>query len=209
MAGILAKQWVSQAALNQADELGLEIWVRKMDVAVNPLNEHDITYVASTRQPRATNDAHYCQDTSYELKDLEKLVKEHAKAEGLDFKDMLYFPVFISTVGAIGYSTNQTDGKVFSGYVYFSKRMIREWLKVRTISAATKKIVKVAAETALIKLSKWTYGDVYSVSIEKDDDVIDMITDIYALPLVSKLTDELVSKLTDDLMDNISTLREW
>ncbi|WP_339343221.1 hypothetical protein [uncultured Psychrobacter sp.] len=196
MTGILAKQWVSQDALNQADELGLEIWVRKMDVAANPLKEHDITYVACTRQPRATNDAHYCQDTSYELKDLEKLIKEHAKAEDLDFKDMLYFPVFISTDGTIGYSTNQTDGKVFSGYVYFSKKMIREWLCVKTISAASKKIAKVAAETALIKLSKWTYGDVYSVSIEKDDEVIDMITDIYALPLISKLT--------DDLMDNIS-----
>lgn len=195
MTSILTKKWVSQDALNNANELGLEIWVRKMDVAVHPLREHDITYVACTRQPRATNDAHYCQDTSYELKDLEKLVKEHAKAEDLDFKDMLYFPVFISTAGTIGYSTNQTDGKVFSGYVYFSKKIIREWLRVKTISAASKKVAKAAAETALIKLSKWTYGDVYCVSIEKDDEVIDMITDIYTLPLISGLTDNLMDDI--------------
>lgn len=195
MAGILAKRWVSQDILNKADDLGIEIWVRKMDCAVYPLDDQDITYVACTRHPRAINDAQYSQETSYELKDLDILVKEHAKEAGLDFKDMLYFPVFISLAGNIDYSTTQSDNKYFGGYVYFSKKFIRSRLSVTTIRSATKKVAQALAETALIKLSQWTYGDVYSVSIERDDEMISETTDIYTLAMINEIADNLMNKL--------------
>lgn len=190
----LAKKWMSQQTANNAEKLGVNIFIKKALLAAYPLNEHHITFVASIEHPKALADARFSQAMVGGAENLDELVRQHAKEVGREFGDMLYFPVFLDKKDTVSYSTNSRD-KTFGGYLYFSKEMLRDWLKVKSIDAATRRKVKALAESVMIKLNKWSCGEVYDISIEKDGELLAESKGVYGL----WLADRIVKNLLDEM----------
>lgn len=192
----LVGQWVSEDVLRRASDLNLEVVVEKMNWTKNPLDKRGMVYVAGFDSLRVSQDCHYQQAMDYSKASITTFAARHAKEYGLDLKDMLRYPVFVSERSNINYSTDGRK-KTPSGFLYLSKKAVRKQYDVNSVSQRIKLAVKEGVETALRELSLWSYGEVYDIALIYKNVAVVKATEVYDL---SKI-DSLVVGLLDDVAD--------
>lgn len=178
--------WVSKDVQSQAKNLGLTIHIRNSDSELNPLRHSDLIIVGGGGHDAISTVANFNIEKSMHGNKIEDAVRNYAKQYDVDQNDMLWWTIHTHRHGGITLDTQLIkDTYVFEvgigGFIYMSKKMVREEYGVKRISSAIKDKVEAQMKASLRELADWINGDVYSISIyDADDDLVDGLDGVIA-----------------------------
>lgn len=165
-----------------AESKGLTIEVGYSEGDENPRVEFETSSTFVTRNNNLTNSA---DDTfnGYWGDDVDEAVANYACERGLDINDMMWWKVYAYSHGNISFSTTPFNCRWDSGllgFIFESKKAVRDEFGVKRISAKLRKLIGERINGELSTLTQWANGEVYSVYLKEDDDVIASLHGIYS-----------------------------
>ena len=168
--------FINQEVSDMAAAHGYTIEVTQDEFAENP-REHCVTstFVGGTRGTGSG----VCDKQlprSQHGNSIDEAVLNYANEQSLDINDMLWFTVYSFEHGNMALSLTPFNCRFDSGtggFIYESKKAIREAFGVKRISTKLKEKIRSRMQSELEELSSWANGQVYSVAIlDEDEDII-------------------------------------
>lgn len=113
---------------------------------------------------------------------IDDAVSSYISQNGLDSKDILWWPVYAYINGKVSYSIRPFTCKINSGIVGFifeSKDILRKQYGVKRISSTISGEVLARIHDEMCLLSRWANNEIYDICLLKDGAVVDSISEIY------------------------------
>ena len=176
---------VSDKVRGEIEKRGFTIEVCRSDTELSPLRHSDFVIVGGGGHGSIASIANANIPSEHHGSKIEDAVRYYAKEHNVDQNDMLWW-----TIHTHCHSNLSLDTRIFKdtyifevgigGFIYMSKKMIREEYGVQRISKKIASMVEEDARSSLKTLAQWINGDVYHLSIkDADDEIIEGMDGVY------------------------------
>lgn len=114
---------------------------------------------------------------------IEEAISNYARLNSIDEADMMWWPVYAYVHGNVVFAIESFNSRWDSGligFIYESKKAIREEFSVKRISSNLTDEITQRIKDELSVLTDWANGTIYAISISKDGEHLDSLSGIYS-----------------------------
>lgn len=135
---------------------------------------------------------------------IEAAISNYARLNNIDEADMMWWPVYAYIHGNVAFGIESFNIRWDSGligFIYESKKSIREEFGVKRISSNLTDKITQRIKDELATLTDWANGTIYAVSISKDGEHLDSLSGIYSQndKYTSEVALEMIRNHSDDI----------
>ncbi|WP_339343222.1 hypothetical protein [uncultured Psychrobacter sp.] len=176
---------VSDKVRGEIEKRGFTIEVCHSNSELSPLRHSDFVIVGGGGHGGIASVANANIPSEHHGSKIEDAVRYYAKEHNIDQNDMLWW-----TIHTHRHSNLSLDTRIFKdtyvfevgigGFIYMSKKTVREDYGVQRISKKIESMVEENARSSLKTLAQWINGDVYHLSIkDADDEIVEGMDGVY------------------------------
>lgn len=176
---------ISDKVRGQLAKRNFTVEIGTSDCELNPLRHSDFVIVGGGGHGAIASIANANIPSDHHGSKIEDAVRYYAKEHDIDQNDMLWWTIHTHRHSNLSLDTRLIkDTYVFevgiAGFIYMSKKTVREDYGVQRISKKIESMVEEKARSSLKTLAQWINGDVYHLSIkDADDEIIEGMDGVY------------------------------
>lgn len=176
---------ISDKVRDEIESRGFAIEIARSDSELNPLRHSDFVIVGGGGHGAIASVANTNIPLDHHGSKIEDAVRYYAKEHNVDQNDMLWWTIHTHRHSNLSLDTRIIkDTYIFevgiAGFIYMSKKMVREEYGVQRISKKIEGMIEENARSSLKTLAQWINGDVYHLSIkDADDEIIEGVDGIF------------------------------